>query len=208
MPRIFGLLPTDGGPLWRFPHSQIAAAATWSSRCRQGQHVLEATTGTIQTPKQVISLPAGPPPSPLQDLTSAVWTHLLWAPPTPPPSPQPASNPAATASRWSTQSSVHNPQSTAECAHCYSKAHAFNERELMKSQTHTYITDYIVKELGQCRLVLPDSHFTFSFPPYRLCGSCTIPTLKHCVQPQSVPSDGAVYSRIKRLSDGRCLCLV
>lgn len=48
---MVGLLATDGGPLWRFPHSQIATSATRSPRRRQGQHVLEATSGTVQTPE-------------------------------------------------------------------------------------------------------------------------------------------------------------
>lgn len=79
---MVGLLTIDGRSLWRFPHSQTTAVASWSPRCRQGQRVLEATSGTVQTAEQMISRPTVHlPPT---EHTCTVWT--------PPPPPAPAAN--------------------------------------------------------------------------------------------------------------------
>lgn len=63
-----GLLATDGGPLRRFPYSQTAVAAPRSPRCRQGQQILQATPGTIQTPQKVTPPTSNPSwrPSPVR----------------------------------------------------------------------------------------------------------------------------------------------
>lgn len=43
----------DGGSLRGLSHSQTAAAAPRGPRRREGQHILQATPGTVQTPQKV-----------------------------------------------------------------------------------------------------------------------------------------------------------
>lgn len=141
-------LSTDGRPLWRFPHSQVTAAAPWSSRRWQGQHILQATSGTLQTPKQVISLPAGTPHCPGTDHTSV---YSINSPLLSPPPIKPWSNSLNTI-HW-----VLSLSSKAE--HCYSKTHALNEEELMNHEhKHKYLA--ILLEIRRYKSVLPCPHFS------------------------------------------------
>lgn len=94
-------------------------------------------------------------PLPPTDHTYTVWTHLL-RPPPPPTSLKPRSN------SLKSIPSVLSPSSKAE--HCYNETHALTEWGAdEKSQTHTYITCCIVREIRRYRFVLPYSQFTFPF---------------------------------------------
>ena len=49
----------DGGLVRGLPHSEAAPAAPRSAGLREGQHLLQAAPGAIQTPQQVIWDPTG-----------------------------------------------------------------------------------------------------------------------------------------------------